>query len=560
MKSLLAIFLFTFLFTQGYSQTKSRAIVILPFKVVSANDKLNYLGKGIPDILITTLSHGEGINIVERDRISDVMKELELTQTDLFSESNAVKVGQLTGSRYIITGTLTVIEDYVRIDSRIIDIESGKVIKGFSETASEKKYIFNSVDKLSAQMANYLLGKEPALIKAKGKPTGSGQVDICFLIDSTGSMDDEIDVVRTRIREIMSEAKRGGQEPVIRYAIVDYKDEGDDYITRRLDFTSDLNKLKNYLNNLQAAGGGDFKEALLEGLDVTINRLSWSSTGVKLIFLIADAPHQTRSNLSLNTLLQSAKGKRISINVIACSGIDNQGIGVFKTIAGSTNGKFDFLTYKQQYVDQRGRRRDIIVKGDDIYETEEAMDKDEWGKGGFSSSKKIRKQSKMKNFSAESGISDLEKSPEFQKDESLQRSGKMQNNLDSIIKDSIREKRNKQSLNPSSSRFWKDVTISNDSKHVVIRVYNPKTLKLLQRAKKKGKPIWIALSVKAKKHHKSDFYVKDGSVLIIAEKEVPDLAKSSFRKMSRNPNYHETNGILYPRRWFVQVKVEKVNQ
>ncbi|MDH5681198.1 MAG: FlgO family outer membrane protein [Spirochaetota bacterium] len=559
MKKLIVVILFSFMFSLGFSQAKNVGIVILPFKVLSENGKLNYLGKGIPDILITTLAHGEGINIVERDRISDIMKELEFTQTDLFRDGNAVKLGRLSGSRYIIAGTLTVIGHQVRMDSRIIDIESGKVIKGFTETAEETRLIFNSVDKLSIQMANYLTGKEPDIVKASHPLKGKAQMDICFLIDSTGSMDDEINVVRSKIREIMSDASKGAVRGNIRYAIVDYKDEGDDYVTRRLDFTSDIVKLKSYLNNLQAAGGGDFKEALLEGLDVTINRLSWSATGIKLIFIIADAPHQTRNNLSLNSLLQTAKGKKISINTIACSGIDNQGVSVFKTIASSTNGKFDFLTYKQQYVDHRGRKKDIIVKGDDIYETDEAMDKDEWSKPGFPSSERIRQHSKLKNFSAESGIAEKERSDFSKRGKPMKKSGNLQNNLDSMIKDTIEENKQRTRAYHSSSHRWKDVTVSNDSRRLAIRIYNPKTLKLIRKAKKRGKPIWIALSVKAKRNIQNGFVVKDGSVLILPEKDVPELSKSSFTKISKDPKYHESNGIMYPKRWFVQVKVEKVN-
>jgi len=551
----LYISIFSVLLTSfSFSEVKKVGIAVLPFKVVNSNSQLDYLGKGIPDILITTLSHGEGVNIVERERINDIIKELELSQKDIFDDKNAVKVGKLTGSRYIITGTLTVIEDQVRIDSRIIDIETAKIIKGFSETVSHKKFIFDAIDKLSSQIASYLVGKSPNLI-SKTSP----QLDVCFLIDSTGSMDDEIDVVKSKIRQIMSQVREGNPKPIVRYAIVDYKDEGDEYITRKLDFTQDINSLNDYLLSLQAVGGGDFEESLLEGLNLALNGLSWSAKSGKMIFLIADAPFHERKNLNIDSLTKTAIEKKISIFTIACSGIDDKGVNIFKHIASQTNGKFDFLVYKQQYIAQ-GRKKEVIIRGKDIYESDKALSRDEWGKGDFSSPKYHKRSGKTKSYSAETHLSDMEEDEREAKGAPIKKSGIMENNLDLLISKNIIKKGEEHGVSYQNNKTAKTVLIENEGVVLKVKINDYPTLKALQEANSKNESLWIAVSINANKDKLKAFSVQDGSLLIFSKKDVPNLSITTFLKISENPLYYEKHGILTPKRWFVNIRVKKITE
>ncbi len=553
------IFILTLLLTVSFSfaQDKKVGIAVLPFKVISHNNSLNYLSKGIPDILITTLSQADGVNIVERDRINDIIKELEFNQNDIFDDKNAVKVGKLTGSRYIITGTLTVIGDQVRIDARIVNIETGKIVKGFGDTAASKTMIFNSIDRVSSKIANYLTGKTPIPTK-KNAP----KIDVCFLIDSTGSMDDEIDVVKNKIRQIMAQVSNGSPKPYVRYSIVDYKDEGDEYITRRMDFTSDISKIQNYLSSIDASGGGDFEESLLEGLHVSINKLRWDTanqTG-KMIFLIADAPYQQRKNLNLNNLLTQASSKKIGIYPVACSGIDQHGVTVFKQISQQTNGKFAFLTYKQQYVTHSGKKKDIIVRGDTVYESEKSLAKSEWDDEDIDAHAVKRASSKDSEgkYKAEDHISDAETDKSGRRRGSIRKSGKLENNLDSILLKNIKEKGKQLGVKyKSNKKINQSVILENQGISLKIRINNPDILKAFIKAHKNNQSLWVALAVLADKKSPHGFLIQEDSILMFPNKTVPDLAKTTFSAISKQPLYYEKHGIMTPNRWFIQVKVKK---
>jgi hypothetical protein len=176
------------------------------------------------------------------------------------------------------------------------------------------------------------------------------KIDVLFLIDSTGSMSDEIHVVKVKIEEIISQVQNGTPKPDVRYSIVTYRDRGDTYITKTFDFTEDLVEIKTFLYDIYAQGGGDGPESVNEGLHVAINDCSWGGDDhVKMIFLIGDAPPHMdyEDDFDYRDEIKIAKQKKIKIHTIGCSGITSytNGVSIFKEIAKKTGGIYQELIY-----------------------------------------------------------------------------------------------------------------------------------------------------------------------------------------------------------------------
>ena len=178
------------------------------------------------------------------------------------------------------------------------------------------------------------------------------KIDVLFLIDSTGSMGDEIEVVKLKIEEIIFEVQNGTPKPEVRYAILTYRDRGDAYITKLFDFTKDVEALKEFLWDIQARGGGDGPESVNEALHVALHDCSWGvQDHVKMIFLIGDAPPHMNYEVDYDyrNEVEVAHEKDITINVIGCSGIKgySNGESIFKEIAGKTGGIYQELIYTE---------------------------------------------------------------------------------------------------------------------------------------------------------------------------------------------------------------------
>lgn len=85
------------------------------------------LRKGLADMLITDLSVVGSIRIVERERLNAVLGELELGEGRFIDPATAQKLGKGLAAQYILTGAYTVSGDALRLDARVVEVETGRV-------------------------------------------------------------------------------------------------------------------------------------------------------------------------------------------------------------------------------------------------------------------------------------------------------------------------------------------------------------------------------------------------------------------------------------------------
>lgn len=177
----------------------------------------------------------------------------------------------------------------------------------------------------------------------------SNNVDVAFVVDATGSMQDELDFLQAELNEIIYRSKKIGNQLNFRFANVFYRDVGpnEEYLTRTMPFTRVLSKGVNFISAQQADGGGDTPEAVEVALDSAINHLQWSTEArVRIIFLVLDAgPHNTpQVRQRMRELVREASAKGIRIVTVAASGIDKATEYLLRSVALGTNGTYTFLT------------------------------------------------------------------------------------------------------------------------------------------------------------------------------------------------------------------------
>ena len=113
-----------------------------------------------------------------------------------------------------------------------------------------------------------------------------------FLLDATGSMGDEIGRLKDTIDAVAAQVDGFDSKPDVRFAMTLYRDQGDMFVTSTFDFTSDIGAFRAALTDVVAEGGGDYPEALEEGLASALSEPSWRdpASTLQLVFLVADAP------------------------------------------------------------------------------------------------------------------------------------------------------------------------------------------------------------------------------------------------------------------------------
>ena len=168
------------------------------------------------------------------------------------------------------------------------------------------------------------------------------RVDVVFVLDTTGSMGGLIQTAKEKIWSIATTMASAQQTPDIRIGLVAYRDRGDEYVTRVVDLSSDLDSVYATLMDFQANGGGDTPESVNKALYDAVHNMSWSENdqAYQVIFLVGDAPpHMDYNEVRYPEIVASATEKGIVINTIQCGDIPHT-IQPWTAIANLSNGEF----------------------------------------------------------------------------------------------------------------------------------------------------------------------------------------------------------------------------
>lgn len=138
-------------------------------------------------------------------------------------------------------------------------------------------------------------------------------LDVVLVIDATSSMQFVIDSVKSRLIKLVTSLRQ--MVPTSRIGIVAYRDKGEEYVTRWVDLSFSTGKLQDFLANLRAEGGGDWPEAVCDGLEVALNDLSWRKKSKRIVILVPGSPPHAETVSTCLHLAQSfhAQGGVLSV-------------------------------------------------------------------------------------------------------------------------------------------------------------------------------------------------------------------------------------------------------
>jgi hypothetical protein len=176
----------------------------------------------------------------------------------------------------------------------------------------------------------------------------SDQVDVMFVVDTTGSMEDELNYLEAELKDVVKRvADEHANQLGIRISANFYKDKYDDYIVKPYPFTTDVDKVINQFSKQDANGGGDYPEAVDQALRDAIREHKWSEEArARLLFLVLDAPPHDDPQIidEIQQLTKEAAAQGIRIIPVASSGVDVDTEYLLRFMAVATGGTYLFLT------------------------------------------------------------------------------------------------------------------------------------------------------------------------------------------------------------------------
>ncbi|CAN5670202.1 hypothetical protein BH23GEM7_BH23GEM7_12050 [soil metagenome] len=117
-----------------------KTVAVLSFDNNSGDSQYDPLGKGLAAMMISDLSSVESIQLVERERLQDLINEQNLQQSRYFDSATAVQVGRVAGAEYVVTGAVMALQPQVRIDTRVIRVATAEIVKTAQVTGREDRF------------------------------------------------------------------------------------------------------------------------------------------------------------------------------------------------------------------------------------------------------------------------------------------------------------------------------------------------------------------------------------------------------------------------------------
>jgi len=137
------------------AQDTRPGMAVLPFENGGSYGKdredFDALRRGIAGMLVSELSQNPGVRLVEREQIQKLIDEQGLAAAERVDANTAAKLGKLVGARYMIAGTFIDLYGDFRVDARIIDVETGEILKVVRSDPklSDRKQMFRIIQSVS---------------------------------------------------------------------------------------------------------------------------------------------------------------------------------------------------------------------------------------------------------------------------------------------------------------------------------------------------------------------------------------------------------------------------
>ncbi|MCB9777742.1 MAG: hypothetical protein H6742_04195 [Alphaproteobacteria bacterium] len=134
-------------------------VAVLPLSQGSGSEQYAGLGTALSGMLVSDLSQADGLTLVERERLGDLLGEIDLAEGGYVDPATAQKLGRGLGAQVVLTGSYSVVADTFLLDARLVRVESGEIVQAADSQGTVQEFV--AVEK--ALVEQLLEGLEVAL-------------------------------------------------------------------------------------------------------------------------------------------------------------------------------------------------------------------------------------------------------------------------------------------------------------------------------------------------------------------------------------------------------------
>lgn len=171
------------------------------------------------------------------------------------------------------------------------------------------------------------------------------KLELVFLVDATGSMEDELRYVNDEVVGIVERVRASVDNVDVRVGATFYRDREDTAPIERIAMTTNVGSFAEHMHAIRADGGGDYAEDMSKGLASVLEQQRWASDAVRVLVLIADAPPQHYgADFDFVDAARVASAEGVRILSVSASGSDREVEYLFRALGTITSTPFAQLT------------------------------------------------------------------------------------------------------------------------------------------------------------------------------------------------------------------------
>ncbi len=200
----------------------------------------------------------------------------------------------------------------------------------------------------SAELTQAIEPSTTTELELTGSLSPRRALDLMFVIDTTGSMGDELRYIQAELADVIARSQANASQRFdLRVSMNFYRDQGDDYVVHSNDFTADVDQALGQLSRESAGGGGDWPEAVDRALEDAVAGHEWSDdAAARLLFLVLDAPPHSEQRIleRVRDATRAAAQQGVRIVPVSGSGIQKSTEVLLRSMGILTGGSYVFLT------------------------------------------------------------------------------------------------------------------------------------------------------------------------------------------------------------------------
>jgi TolB-like protein len=194
----------------GAAPKTKPTVAVLAFDYGGKDPALDPLREGLAQMLITDVSGFASVNVVERAKLKALLEEQKLGRSGKVDPATATRVGKLLGARFLVLGNYFDLGPSIRIDARVVEVETGKVVRGVGVNGASADFLGIEQD-LANKLIDVIAGAlpEPAQVDrpARAKPGKVKSTTVATYGRALLALDDgKKPEAKTLLKQVVSEA------------------------------------------------------------------------------------------------------------------------------------------------------------------------------------------------------------------------------------------------------------------------------------------------------------------------------------------------------------------